>query len=309
MNTLLGLLAERDRFLELLKKEPPLGQKLNALKFVQWLLVWLCIFVWYGGLIWLTYTFPMMRPWRNTLLREPFKLLLIGFVVNLALRINHTLARRLAQANQRVSVLSGEGQRKLMRANTIGGAIEGLVSVFIVLTGLILTLSTFGLSTLSVLAWGAVLGLAISFGTQSLIKDVVNGCLILFEDQFAVGDVVAIGTVSGSVEEMSLRSTRLRNSEGQLITIPNGNIAEVRNLTRMWSRVDFTIEVAYENDPDKVLNLLNDIAQDLYAQPEWLEKMPNPPEVLGIDRLSHSGILIRVWLKTAPLQQWVVGRE
>ena len=309
VNPLSELLAKRDRFLELLRKEPPLGQKLNALKFAQWLLVWLGIFVWYGGLIWLTYTFPMMRPWRNTLLREPFKLLLIGFVVNLALRINHTLVRRLAQANQSVSALFGEGQRKSLRANTIGGAIEGLVSVFIVLTGLILTLSTFGLSTQSVLAWGAVLGLVISFGTQSLIKDVVNGCLILFEDQFAVGDVVAISAVSGSVEEMSLRSTRLRNSEGQLITIPNGNIAEVRNLTRLWSRVDFTIEVAYENDPDKVLNLLNDVAQDLYAQPEWLEKMPNPPEVLGIERLSHSGILIRVWLKTAPLQQWVVGRE
>ena len=170
VNTLLELLAERDRFLELLKKEPPLVQKLNALKFVQWLLVWLCIFVWYGGLIWLTYTFPMMQPWRNTLLREPFKLLLIGFVVNLALRINHTLARRLAQANQRVSVLSGEGQRKLMRANTIGGAIEGLVSVFIVLTGLILPLSTIVHSTQSNLTRGAELSLDISYVTQILKK-------------------------------------------------------------------------------------------------------------------------------------------
>ena len=304
-----GLLAERSRFLKLLRKEPPLRQKLNVLKFSQWLLIWLGVFVGYGGLIWLTYTFPMIRPWRNTLLREPFKLLLIGFVVNLALRINHTLSRRLSQVNQSVSALSSEAQRKSLRANTIGGAFEGLVSVLIVLTGLVLTLSIFGLSTQSILAWGAVLGLAISFGTQSLIKDVVNGCLILFEDQFAVGDVIAIGTMSGLVEEMSLRSTRLRNSEGQLITIPNGSITEVQNLTRLWSRVDFTIEVAYENDPDKVLTLLNNVAQDLYAQPEWREKMPDPPEVLGIDRLSHTGILIRVWLKTAPLQQWVVGRE
>ncbi|MEO1299586.1 MAG: mechanosensitive ion channel family protein, partial [Cyanobacteria bacterium J06636_16] len=305
-----GLLAERSRFLHHLKEEPPLGQKLSVLKFFQWLLVWLVVFVWYGGLIGLTYTFPMMRPWRNTLLSEPFRLLLIWFVVNWALRINRTLARRLTQANPGISATqSSEAQRKSLRANTIGGAFEGLISVLIILTGLILTLATFGLSTQSVLAWGAVLGLAVSFGTQSLIKDVVNGCLILFEDQFAVGDVVTISTMSGLVEEMSLRSTRLRDAEGQLITIPNSNIAEVRNLTRLWSRVDFTIEVAYDNDPDKVLELLNDVAQDLYAQPEWLEKMPNPPEVLGIDRLSHSGILIRVWLKTAPLQQWAVGRE
>ena len=100
---------------------------------------------------------------------------------------------------------------------------------------------------------------------------------------------------------MSLRSTRLRSPEGQLITIPDSNISEVKNLTRLWSWVDFTIEVAYENDPDEVLALLNDVAQQMYEAPEWHEKMPEPPEVLGIDRVSHAGLLIRLWLKTAPL--------
>ncbi|MEM9005192.1 MAG: mechanosensitive ion channel family protein [Cyanobacteria bacterium P01_F01_bin.86] len=305
-----GLRAERSRFLEILHQEPPLERKLSVLKFLQWLLVWLVVFAWYCSLIGLTYTLPIIRYWRSTLLSEPFKLLLIWFVVNLALRVNRTLTHRFTQMTPGIAAKqSGEAQRKLLRTNTIGGAWEGLATVVIILTGMLLTLSTFGLSTQSVLAWGAVFGLALSFGAQSLIKDVVNGCLILFEDQFAVGDVVAIGTMSGLVEEMSLRSTRLRDPEGQLITIPNGNIAEVRNLTRLWSRVDFTIEVAYDNDPDKVLTLLNEVAQEMYAQPEWCEKMPHPPEVLGIDRLSHAGILIRVWLQTAPLQQWVVGRE
>ena len=309
-NKLSGLLAERSRFLEILTKAPPLERKLNTLKFLQWLLVWLAILAVYSSLIGLTYTLPIITSWRNILFREPFRLLTIWFIVGLALRINRALTYRRTQVKQNISVTqSSEAQRKLLRLNTVGGALEGLVSVLIVLTGLVFTFSTFGLSTQSVLAWGAVLGLAISFGTQSLIKDVVNGCLILLEDQFAVGDVVAIGSMSGLVEEMNLRSTRLRNPEGQLITIPNGNIAEVRNLTRLWSRVDFTIEVAYYNEPDKVLKLLDDIAQDMYALPEWREKMPNPPEVLGIDQLSHSGILIRVWLKTTPLQQWAVGRE
>ncbi|MEO1123117.1 MAG: mechanosensitive ion channel family protein [Cyanobacteria bacterium J06639_16] len=305
-----GLLAERSRFLEILNKEPPLARKLNVLRFLQWLLVWLGVFVWYCSLIGLTYTLPIITSWRNTLLSEPFKILLIWFAVNLALRINRTLAYRFTQVSQgTAATFSSETQRKSLRANTIGGAFRGLASVLIVLSGLLLTLSTVGLSSRSVLAWGAVLGLAISFGAQSLIKDVVNGCLILFEDQFAVGDIIALGTMSGLVEEMSLRSTRLRDPEGQLITIPNGNIAEVRNLTRVWSRVDFTIEVAYDNDPDKVLALLNNVAQEMYTLSEWREKMPDPPEVLGIDQLSHSGILVRVWLKTAPLQQWVVGRE
>lgn len=306
-----GLIAERARFMRLLQRESTQEQQLKLLKSFQWALLWLMVFVWYCGLIGLTYTLPMITSWRNTLLSEPFRILLIGFVVNLALRLNRTLTHRYISAGQRElsTHSSSTAQRRSLRINTVGSALEGFVSVLILLTGLLFILSTFGLSTRSILAWSAVLGLAISFGVQNLIKDVVNGCLILLEDQFAIGDVVIINDRVGLVEEMSLRSTRLRNPEGQLITIPNSNISEARNLTRLWSRVDFTIEVAYDNDPDKVLALLTRVAQEMYTSPEWGDKMPEPPEVLGIDRLSHSGMLIRVWLITAPLQQWLVGRE
>ncbi|MEM6435365.1 MAG: hypothetical protein AAF773_16160, partial [Cyanobacteria bacterium P01_D01_bin.115] len=182
----LGLLAERARFLEILKQEPPLEHQLNALKFLQWLLVWLAILSVYGSLIGLTYTLPFVTAWRTTLFREPFKILLIWFAVGVALRINRALAYRRTQAHRQLpAIQANEDQRKFLRMNTIGGALEGLISVLIVLTGVIFTFSTVGLSTQSVLAWGAVLGLAISFGTQSLIKDVINGCLILLEDQFA----------------------------------------------------------------------------------------------------------------------------
>lgn len=306
-----GFLAEHSRFLKILQKRPTLERKLSLLHFFRWLLVWVIIFAWYCGLIGLTYTLPILMSWRNALLSEPFRILLIWFAVNLALWANRTLIQRYIRTRQSLSSphSSNEVQRKSLRINTIGSVLKGFISVLIILTGLLLTLSIFGLSTRSVLAWGAVFGLAISFGTQSLIKDVVNGCLILLEDQFAVGDVIAINDMAGLVEEMSLRSTRLRNPEGQLITIPNGNITEVSNLTRLWSRVDFTIEVAYDNDPDEVLRVLNNVAQSLYNTPDWSEKMPSPPEVLGIDHLSHSGMLVRVWLQTAPLQQWLVGRE
>ncbi len=124
-----------------------------------------------------------------------------------------------------------------------------------------------------------------------------------------MGDVIIINGMDGFVEDFNLRLTQLRNPEGQLITIPNSAIAEVRNLTRLWSRVDFTIEVAYENDPDKVLAVLESVAQSMYHSPEWQDKLPEPPEILGIENLSHTGMLVRVWIKTAPLQQWLVGRE
>ncbi len=154
-----------------------------------------------------------------------------------------------------------------------------------------------------------MIGLAISFGSQSLIKDLVNGCLILIEDQFAVGDVVQIGDKSGLVERLNLRVTQLRNGEGQLITIPNSTITNVCNLTRLWSRIDFSIVVAYDNDPVKVLNVLRQVSETLYREPKWRDRLIGSPEVLGIDELDHTGMLVCVWIKTIPLEQWSVGRE
>ncbi len=111
------------------------------------------------------------------------------------------------------------------------------------------------------------------------------------------------------MENLNLRVTQLRNGEGQLITIPNSNITDVSNLTRLWSRVDFSIVVAYENDPKQVLGVLRQVSKQLYSEPEWRDRLLETPEVLGIDDLSHTGMLVRVWLKTAPMQQWSVGRE
>jgi small conductance mechanosensitive channel len=129
----------------------------------------------------------------------------------------------------------------------------------------------------------------------------------LLEDQYAVGDVIAVGSVAGLVEHMNLRITQLRNGEGRLITIPNGTISTVENLSKNWSRVDFAIKVAYSNHPDYALAVIREVAQRLYA--EWVDKIIDPPEVLGIDEMDHAGILIRIWIKTKPLQQWSVGRE
>nr|WP_277876660.1 MULTISPECIES: mechanosensitive ion channel family protein [unclassified Leptolyngbya] len=196
-----------------------------------------------------------------------------------------------------------------MRSTTIAEALKGLITFVLVMVGIIWTLDLFSVPTSSILAGGAVIGLAISFGSQSLIKDLVNGCLILVEDQFAVGDVIQIDQQSGLVENLNLRVTQLRNSEGHLITIPNSTIANVCNLTRLWSRIDFSIVVAYENDPKRVLDVLKQVSQQMYDDPQWRDRIPELPEVLGIDDLSHTGMLVRVWIKTAPMEQWSVGRE
>jgi small conductance mechanosensitive channel len=160
-----------------------------------------------------------------------------------------------------------------------------------------------------VLAIGGLLGLAVSFGSQSLVKDLVNGVLILAEDQYAIGDVIDLGRASGLVENLGLRITQLRSADGELITIPNSAITEVKNLTRSWSRVNFRIDVAYQADPEKALSILREVVQGLYDDPAWHGKIPAPPEVLGIDSLSHSGMTITTWIQTVPLEQWSVGRE
>jgi moderate conductance mechanosensitive channel len=136
--------------------------------------------------------------------------------------------------------------------------------------------------TSSILASGAMIDLAISFGSQSLVKDLVNGFLILIEDQFAVWHVIQIDQKTGLVENLNFRVTQLRNSEGELITIPSSAITNVSNLTRLWSRVDFSIVVAYENDPKQVLDLLQQVCQQMYSEPEWRDHLPEPP-----DRTTH----------------------
>ena len=295
---------------DLFAHQADLEQRLSTQKSLRWLSIWLIILIWYAGVYAITTRLPILMRWSEAVASQPLQLLAVWFAVSLLLEIGKTLIQRSIDVWQDNPYITfGESQRKSLRLTTIATASKGFMTFILVMLGIAIPLSLFNISAGSILAGGAVIGLAISFGTQSLVKDVVNGCLILLEDRFAVGDVIIVNGMDGFVEEFNLRLTQLRNPEGQLITIPNSAIAEVRNLTRLWSRVDFTVEVAYENDPDKVLKVLEETALSMYHSSEWQDKIVNPPEILGIDKLSHAGMLIRVWIETAPLQQWLVGRE
>jgi small conductance mechanosensitive channel len=300
----------RSQFLGIPQRQFGLKRRLALDKFLKWLLLWVFIVMWYLGIHQIMSTVPILMRWSSFVWTTPLVLLVIWFGISLAIRLSTILLDRLLDSWKTNPLLSfGEAQRAALRTVTISQALQGLVTFILVITGIIWTLSTFKIPTGSILAGGAVIGLAISFGSQSLVKDVVNGCLILIEDQFAVGDIIEIDGKGGLVENLNLRVTQLRNSEGKLITIPNSTITNVSNLTRLWSRVDFSIVVAYENDPVQVLDVLRQVCREMYDQPEWRERLPEPPEVLGIDEISHTGMLVRVWIKTAPIEQWSVGRE
>ncbi|MEP0896516.1 MULTISPECIES: mechanosensitive ion channel family protein [Leptolyngbya] len=300
----------RSRFLATLQHQFSLKRQLDFNKFLKWALLWIFILMWYVGIAHILSIIPVLMRWGFYLWATPVALLVLWFGISLAIRISKSLIDRLMHSWKQSSLLPlGEAQRVVMRSTTIAEALKGLITFVLVMVGIIWTLDLFSVPTSSILAGGAVIGLAISFGSQSLIKDLVNGCLILVEDQFAVGDVIQIDQQSGLVENLNLRVTQLRNSEGHLITIPNSTIANVCNLTRLWSRIDFSIVVAYENDPKKVLDVLKQVSQQMYDDPQWRDRIPELPEVLGIDDLSHTGMLVRVWIKTAPMEQWSVGRE
>ncbi|MEH2293790.1 mechanosensitive ion channel family protein [Nostoc sp.] len=300
----------RSHFLEMIQHQFSLKRQLGIYSLLTLLLFWAFILMWYIGIVVIMYRVPYLMRWWTQAVARPLALLIIWFFISLVIRIGKTLIDRLTDVwITHPSLPLSETQRIALRAATVSGALKGLITFVFITLGILQSLNIFNMPTSSILAGGAVIGIAISLGSQSLIKDLVNGCLILMEDQFAVGDVIEIGDKSGLVENLNLRVTQLRNNEGKLITIPNSNITNVSNLTRFWSRVDFSIVVAYENDPKQVLEILKQVCKQLYREVEWRDRLPELPQVLGIDDLSHMGMLVRVWIKTAPMEQWNVGRE
>lgn len=254
--------------------------------------------------------FPYSRWLQSFLLSTPLQIAAIAFVTYLLIRISNLLIERFSGfLKARDFAMLKPYQRLDLRVSTVSQVLRNITGIIWFGLGVLAILSSIGFDLVPLLAGAGIIGLAISFAAQGLIKDIINGFLIILEDQYAVGDVIVIGNLGGLVENMNLRVTQIRNNEGQLITIPNSAIAIVQNLSKDWARVDLSIRVAYDTNPDQALDILRKLAQEIYQEHIWREKIIEPPEVLGIDDLQHSGMLIRIWIKTQPLQQWAVGRE
>jgi small conductance mechanosensitive channel len=193
------------------------------------------------------------------------------------------------------------------RAETLRRVMRSIskIVVFVIL-GLMIS-SELGFSLAPVLASVGVAGIAIGFGAQSLVKDVFSGFFILLEDQFGVGDVVRIGEYSGVVEHMTLRVTVLRNLEGEVHVVPNGNIQVVTVLTKDWARAVVDVTVGYKEDLTRIFKLLEDVASRLAR--DWPDRITERPAILGIERLDADGVIIRMVARTPPMMRWEVIRE
>ncbi|MBW4519738.1 MAG: mechanosensitive ion channel family protein [Scytolyngbya sp. HA4215-MV1] len=266
--------------------------------------------LWGGSGYFLLGLFPYTRWLRPLLLAGPLKVLAIILGTYIVVRLVDVLIDRFFDALEESDFISPEASQRLtLRVSTFSRVLKSVAAIVLITTSVLTILSVVGVKLAPVLAGAGIIGLAISFAAQSLVKDMINGLLILFEDQYAVGDVIAVGNVSGLVESMNLRITQLRNSEGRLITIPNSAISVVENLSKDWSRVDLSIVIAYEEDMDLAIAVIKQVGIAMLQDAQWQTHILESPEVLGIDDIDNAGITIRIWIKTQPLQQWNVARE
>jgi moderate conductance mechanosensitive channel len=242
------------------------------------------------------------------LLPRAMKVVVVVFVAIIAYRLIRVLIRRLLQREieeEDPLVRRLREQRAQTLASLLGNVAGITVFVVATLTILDILLQNIG----PILASFGIIGLAFSFGAQSLVKDVISGTFMLMEGQFGVGDVVKVSDVSGLVEKITLRTTILRDIEGAVHIVPNGEITRVTNMTKAWSRAVLHVGVAYREDVDHVMDVLRDLLREFQADPEWGALLLEDPVVPGIENFADSAIVIRVMAKTLPLKQWDVARE
>jgi small conductance mechanosensitive channel len=188
-------------------------------------------------------------------------------------------------------------------------ALKGLATAILYGVAVVAILEYVLVIPFSLVALGAVVALALSFAAQNLVKDLVNGVLILAEDQYALGDDIVIGSVGGIVERFNLRVTGLRTADGRLITIPNHAITQVENKTRRWSRADLRVAIAYATDVDHALSIIAQVAEETAHHPHWRSLILDPPELLGVEDISLAGIVIHFRIRTLPFKSEPVARE
>lgn len=195
------------------------------------------------------------------------------------------------------------------RIQTLGAIVRYILIITVLVVATMMILKEVGVEIGPLLAAVGIVGLAVGFGAQSLVKDVISGFFILLEDQIRVGDVVQIGGRGGLVEKISLKTVVLRDLAGNVHYVPNGQIDVVTNMTKEYSRFVFDIGVAYREDVDEVMAIIKGVDEELRNDPDYQEDILEPIEVLGLDQFASSAVIIKARTTTKPIKQWRVARE
>ena len=226
-------------------------------------------------------------------------------VAAIAKRMLHRLVLGL-----RLKLTNGiEDREAIKRAETLGRVIRYLISVVVTLVAVMLMLSEVGISLAPILGAAGVVGLAVGFGAQSLVKDYFSGFFLLLENQIRQGDVVTLGGLTGAVEEVTLRYVQLRDYSGNVHFIPNGQINTVTNMSRGYSQAVIDAGVAYREDVDEVMGVMHRVAAEMRADPDFGPRILDDLDMAGVDQWGDSAVVIRARLRCVALEQWAVRRE
>jgi small conductance mechanosensitive channel len=212
----------------------------------------------------------------------------------------------LVQAGETSGEVSGSIRK---RVTTLTGVLRTLAVVFIWAVVIVVALSQLGVNIAPVLAGAGIVGLAVGFGAQNLVRDVIGGFFLILENQIRVGDVAIINGTGGLVEAVTFRTVVLRDLSAAVHVFPNGTIEKLTNLTMQWSAYVMDIGVAYKEDTDKVVEVMRRVDEELRKDPAFAPSMLAPIEIFGVDDFADSAVVIKARLRTAPIQQWNVGRE
>ncbi len=200
------------------------------------------------------------------------------------------------------------GERRKQRAQAMGDLLSSIVGLVIAGVAFVMVLGVVGVPIAPLLTSAGILGVALGFGAQTLVKDYLAGVSMILEDQYGVGDSVDLGEASGTVEAVGLRVTRLRDVNGTVWYVRNGEILRVGNQSQNWARTVLDVTVDYDSDLDEVQSILAEEAESMYREERFTGVIIEEPEVWGVERFDKDGVVVRVVLKTAPLQQWLVAR-
>ena len=239
------------------------------------------------------------------LLTSGLHILLVSVLTLIALKAARVFSTRLIVLIARQK----EDPEFQKRTQTLGSIVRYVLIIAVLVVATMMILKEFGVEIGPLLAAVGIVGLAVGFGAQSLVKDVISGFFILLEDQIRVGDVIQVAGKGGLVERISLKTVMLRDLAGNVHYVPNGQIDVVTNMTKEYSRFVFDIGVAYREDVDEVMAIIKGVDEELRNDPDYTEDILEPIEVLGLDQFASSAVIIKARTTTKPIKQWRVARE
>jgi len=252
-----------------------------------------------------------LETFQNWIVQELPLIIVLTIALIVLLRIVRFAIKRLKKTLVKHSVKSEnvDTVESEKRINTLTGIVWGLLRIILWAIYIMLILQQFRVNIAPILASAGILGLALGFGAQELVRDFISGFFILLEDQVRTGDIAIIDGTGGLVEKIALRTITLRDFSGTVHIFQNGKISNLSNMTKEWSAMVFDIGVAYKENTQEVMDLMKQVGDELQNDPNFKDNIIEPIEVFGLDEFADSALIIKARIKTRPVKQWQIGRE